>query len=103
MRRMNTPLCFFAKSQFNTATRALPTCRLPVGLGANRVRIVSALEEGMDLSSQLLREPGDLRDLLGRSRAHAAHAAEPLERRLLSRRADARDLAHLAGQRAARR
>src|SRR5690606_19267690 len=102
MRRMNTPLCFFAKSQFNTATRALPTCRLPVGLGANRVRTVSACEEGMDLSSQLFREPWDLRDLLGRRRAQGTHAAEPLEQGLLPCRADAGNLPQLAGQRTAR-
>src|SRR5215467_7813009 len=38
MRRMNTPPWRRAKSQLNSAVRAPPTWRCPVGLGAKRTR-----------------------------------------------------------------
>src|SRR5688572_17510613 len=41
MRRMNTPPRRRASSQLNSAVRAPPTCRYPVGDGAKRTRIVS--------------------------------------------------------------
>src|SRR5688572_15523624 len=41
MRRMNTPPWRRASSQLNSAVRAPPTCRYPVGDGAKRTRIVS--------------------------------------------------------------
>ena len=39
MRRMKTPPWWRANSQLKSAVRAPPTCRCPVGLGANRTRI----------------------------------------------------------------
>jgi hypothetical protein len=38
MRRMSFPPVFLAYSQLKSAVRAPPTCRLPVGEGANRTR-----------------------------------------------------------------
>ncbi len=38
MRRMNVPPFLRAHSQLKRAVRAPPTCRYPVGLGANRTR-----------------------------------------------------------------
>ena len=38
MRRTNVPPCWRAKSQLNSAVRALPTWKYPVGDGANRTR-----------------------------------------------------------------
>ena len=38
MRRTNAPPARRASSQLKSAVRALPTCRCPVGLGANRTR-----------------------------------------------------------------
>src|SRR3954447_12230124 len=37
---MNLPPCRFANSQLKIAVRAPPTCRCPVGDGANRTRTV---------------------------------------------------------------
>src|SRR5512132_2207434 len=49
MRRMNTPPCRRAKAHGNSAERMLPRWMNPVGLGANRVRIMRccALEGGI--------------------------------------------------------
>ena len=38
IRRMNVPPCRRAKSQLNSAARALPTWKYPVGEGAKRTR-----------------------------------------------------------------
>ena len=38
MRRRNCPPCRRANSQLNTAVRAVPMWRVPVGLGARRTR-----------------------------------------------------------------
>ena len=40
MRRMNVPSCPRASSQLKSAVRTLPTCKCPVGLGANLTRII---------------------------------------------------------------
>ena len=42
MRRTNVPPWPRASSQLNSAVRALPTCRWPVGLGAKRTRMASS-------------------------------------------------------------
>src|SRR5262245_17842657 len=42
MRRMKVPRWWRAKSQLKSAVRAPPTCRWPVGLGANRTRTGAA-------------------------------------------------------------
>src|SRR5689334_11525770 len=42
-RRMNRPPLWRAKSQLNSAVRAPPTWRNPVGLGAKRTRTFDAL------------------------------------------------------------
>ena len=39
-RKMNFPFVFFAYNQLNNAVLAPPTCKLPVGDGANRTRTV---------------------------------------------------------------
>ena len=41
---MNVPFCPRASSQLNSAVRTLPTCRWPVGLGANRTRMRTQLQ-----------------------------------------------------------
>ncbi len=38
IRRTRVPPCWRAKSQLNSADRAPPTCRYPVGAGAKRTR-----------------------------------------------------------------
>src|SRR5215475_16151009 len=63
MRRMNAPRWWRAKSQLNSAVRAPPTCRCPVGLGAKRTRT--------SVISVLLEEPAPRR---GRERADAGAA-----------------------------
>jgi hypothetical protein len=42
-RRMSLPPAFFAYSQLKRAVRAPPTCRLPVGDGANRTRTCTGM------------------------------------------------------------
>src|SRR5262245_40368001 len=44
MRRTSCPAWRRAKAQLKSAVRAPPTCRNPVGLGAKRVRTVTATE-----------------------------------------------------------
>src|SRR5688572_30401546 len=48
--RMKTPLCFLARSQLNNAVLAPPTCRNPVGEGANLKRTCCCGDMARELS-----------------------------------------------------
>ena len=61
MRRMNVPPWCRAKSQLNSAVRAPPTCRYPVGEGANRTRGRSIPSSYSATSPRCSAEPRDRR------------------------------------------
>jgi hypothetical protein len=73
---MKVPPAPRASSQLNSAVRALPTCRWPVGLGANLTRTIKLYHEAAkdtkntkhsyptSLPQEDLRELRDLRDFV---------------------------------------
>src|SRR5262245_6829251 len=72
MRSTNVPSLPWARSQLNSAVRALPTWSCPVGLGANRTRIQQ--------SSVVSRQSSQKRDGVGRNSLAAAYRVDSFVR-----------------------
>ena len=73
MRRTRVPPCWRAKSQLNSADRAPPTCRYPVGAGAKRTRGLDVTGSRVPAASPPLAVAGPLP-----GHGHAAVGAEDL-------------------------
>src|SRR4051812_39671822 len=73
---------------------------LPLTMRVSLVARTSAIsasrlvDVGVQVAGDLLRQPGDLLELLARCAEHGVRGAEVLEQRALARRPDARKLVH---------
>src|SRR5262245_3076247 len=82
MRRMKTPPWWRANAQLNSAVRAPPTCRWPVGLGAKRTRTGSLMGIGSGTTAYSTRSEAEAPHQRARQAPDDEHDDPPDGRRV---------------------